>query len=279
MFDTNLTENFESVLSALAVTIQTLEAVKQPGARALTTRYLRIQKALGSAVREVHITLSELPANTLEAVRNALREYRYVFTTSYDLILYWCAGHEESFDGFADYFFCNDRLEFDPARTSMDGNITRLVYLHGALHLMVNENGVTRKLRRSDETLLDQFGKPDEADPLARPLLIAEGSASEKARIIQENDYLSFGLKRLRRSKYGLVVFGLSLRDEDAHLVEALNYRSKRPIAVGMRPQTKTENRRRKARIRELLDVDELYFFDATTHPLGNPDLAVGDER
>jgi hypothetical protein len=64
-----------------------------------------------------------------------------------------------------------------------------------------------RKRRSLGATLLEQFGEPDRTDPLTRPLLVVEGSAHEKARIINENDYLSFGLERLRRS-HGLVIFG-----------------------------------------------------------------------
>lgn len=242
LFEMNPTVNFESVLAGLAVTIQTLETLKEPAASRLRTRYLRVQRALGSAVRDVHIALADLPDGTREAVRDMLRDYRWVFTTSYDLVLYWCAGYGDSFDGFVDYFFCNGRLKFHPENTVVKGEVTCLAYLHGALHLLVDEKGVTRKRRSSAASLLEQFGSPDRDDPLARPLLIAEGNANEKSRIIKDNEYLSFGLDRLSRSKRGLVVFGLSLRDEDAHLVSALNSRPKRPIAVGLRlaPRPKT---------------------------------------
>ncbi len=197
-----------------------------------------------------------------------------MFTTSYDLVLYWCAGYGETFDGFADFFFCGDRLEFNPAKTLVERDATRLVYLHGALHLLVDGSGVARKRRSCDATLLEQFGEPDDAGVLTRPLLVAEGSAQEKSRIIHENAYLSFGLNQLRHSRDGLVIFGLGLRDEDAHLVSALNARCG-PVAVGMRPRTVSENRRGQARIRQLLDSDEVFFFDSTTHPLGDPALTI----
>jgi hypothetical protein len=274
LFDVGATVNFESVLAALTVTIRTLEALEEADAGRLRSRYLRVQKALGAAVRDVHMALSDLPDGTRETVREVLRDYRWVFTTSYDLVLYWCSGYGDSFDGFADFFFCNGRLEFNPDNTVIKGDRTRLVYLHGALHLLVDEKGVTRKRRSSDATLLKQFGTPDKENLSSRPLLVAEGKAQEKAQIIKDNEYLSFGLERLSRSRRGLVVFGLSLRDEDAHLVNALNARPKSPVAVGLRPRTRNENRSRQAHIRKLLDVEELYFFDATTHPLGDPALA-----
>jgi hypothetical protein len=275
LFEASATENFESVLGALAISIRTLETLGEPAAERLRTRYLRIQGALGAAVRGVHVPLGALSAGTREAVRSTLRGYRWVFSISYDLVLYWCAGYGESFDGFADLFFCNERLEFNPAKTAVEPDTTRLVYLHGALHLLVDGNGVARKRRSHAATLLEQFGEPDKTDSLVRPLLVAEGTAREKSRIIKENDYLSFGLNQLRRGRRGLVIFGLGLRDEDAHLVSAVNFRAKRPIAVGMRPRGRRENRRRQARIRALLDADQVFFFDSSTHPLGVPVLAT----
>lgn len=275
LFAAGATENFEGVLGALAVSIRTLDALAEPAVERLRMRHLRIQQALGAAVMGVHVPLSALPASTRAAVRATLRDYRWVFTTSYDLVLYWCAGYGESFDGFADFFFCNERLEFDPAKTVVERDATRLVYLHGALHLLVDAMGVARKRRSRDATLLEQFRKPASTDPLTRPLLVAEGSAREKARAIRANDYLSFGQQQLRHRQGGLVIFGLSLREEDAHLARALNCQPQCPIAVGMRPHAREENRRRQARVRQLLDAEELYFFDSRTHPLGDPALAA----
>lgn len=274
LFESDSTVNFESVLAALAVTMRTIDTLKEPGARRLQERYLRIQQALGAAVRDVHVPLSLLPETTRQTLQRELRKHRWVFTTSYDLVLYWCAGYRD-FRGFTDYFYSGgDRLEFHVENTSVRSDVTRLVYLHGALHLLVGEKGITRKRRSSGATLLEQFGVPDPKDPRSRPLLIAEGTATEKARIIADNEYLSFGLNRLRHTKHGLVVFGLSLREEDAHLVDALNHRTDRPIAVGLRAHNRSSNRRRQANIRKLLDIEELYFFDASTHPLGNTTLA-----
>jgi hypothetical protein len=273
LFEAGATENFEGVLGALAVSIRTLDTLSDPAVKRLRRRYLRIQRALGEAVRGVHVPLSALPASTRRVVRSTLRDYRWVYTTSYDLVLYWCAGFGESFSGFVDFFFCNERLEFDPARTAVECDATRLVYLHGALHLLVDGNGVARKRRSHGATLLEQFGEPEPTGALTRPLIVAEGSSHEKSSIITANDYLSFGLNQLRRSGRGLVIFGLSLRDEDTHLASTLNSRQGRPIAVAMRPRTRSENRRRQARIRGLLDTDQLYFFDSTTHPLDDPAL------
>jgi hypothetical protein len=153
--------------------------------------------------------------------------------------------------------------------------VTRLLYLHGALHLLIDADGVIRKRRSRGASLLAQFGHQHETQTLTRPLLVAEGCAQEKARIIHENAYLSFALEQLGHSRRALVVFGLSLRDEDAHIVNALNNCPSRPIAVAMRPHSPRQIRHHQARVRQLLDTDRLYFFDASTHPLGDQMLTM----
>jgi len=171
LFKASATENFESVLGTLAVSIRTLQALGDPAAARLRTRYLRIQATLGMAVRAVHMPLRALPARTRALLRATLRDYECVFTTSYDLLLYWCAGYGASFDGFTDFFFCNERLEFDPAKITVDPGVTRLLYLHGALHLLIDTDGVICKRRSRGASLLAQFGHQHAAETLTRPLL------------------------------------------------------------------------------------------------------------
>lgn len=274
LFEALKTQNFEVVLAALASAIETLEALANPAAKELRTRYRSVQGALGGAVREVHIPLSQFPLASRQAIKRALAEHRWVFTTNYDLLLYWSAGAGESFAGFADYFH-GEELRFDPQRTRIPPRRTRLLYLHGALHLTVNPDGTTTKTRRSACTLLAQFDKHDPADPNQRPLIVAEGSSQEKATAIRANEYLSFALQRLAENRAPLVIFGLGLREEDSHLVDALNTRPSRPLAVSIRRAPRSAIRSRQAELRSKLAAEELMFFDAATHPLGSAELAV----
>jgi hypothetical protein len=85
LFQANATENFESILAALAISIRRLETLGDPAADRLRSRYLRIQESLGAAVRGVHLPLGALPASTREAVRSTLRDYRWVIASSNSL--------------------------------------------------------------------------------------------------------------------------------------------------------------------------------------------------
>jgi hypothetical protein len=156
---------------------------------------------------------------------------------------------------------------------------TPIYYAHGALHLIVEGSGITRKLTKNNRTLLDQFGKPIEGDPEARPLLITEGSARDKLRAIEGNDYLMHVYETFKERPQPLVVFGHALGGQDRHLIDAINAHPDRPVAISMRKKKGKKLRERQADIWGKLEADEVFFFDAETHPLGSPDLTKTDPR
>jgi hypothetical protein len=268
-------KNFERVLGDLSIAIQ-MNGIAGVETEPLYERYRSIQHALGQAIREVHPNRHSVPGTTLATIRAVLEQFEWVFTTSYDLLIYWAMGYGGSYRPFKDHFRYAGRCQFDPARCDVYAQEIPVYYLHGALHLVVGSSGDAWKLRfTSLQSILDQFGQPIAGDPQARPLLVTEGSADEKRRTIESNDYLVHALDRLEREAYPTVVFGSRLGNEDEHLVEALS-ENPRPIAVSMLPHGS-----KKTRAREQIDLwgrleaEELYFFDATTHPLGSANLTA----
>jgi hypothetical protein len=265
--------NFERVLGDLSTAIRVAHVVRVDTAP-FYVRYYRVQQALGHAIRQVHCHRSQVPDIALQTIRSQMEGYEWIFTTSYDLLVYWAMGYGERYGTFKDHFRYGGRLEFDPLRAPVYEGEIPVYFLHGALHLMVGGTGVTWKLRRTGwETLLDQFGQPVPGDPQARPLLVTEGSSREKLQAIEANDYLAHCLGRLREMNLPLVVFGSSLGDEDRHLIDALNENPDRPIAISMHPRTRRELRERQGRIFGQLETEDLIFFDSTTHPLGASNL------
>jgi hypothetical protein len=268
------TENFERVLSDLNTAIRVNETLGQP-ADPIYARYRSIQRGLGHAVRAVHLIRSQIPDTALESIRGEMLRYEWIFSTSYDLLLYWAMGCGGSFEPFIDHFR-GPQLEFDPNNADVYAGRVPVYFLHGALHLVVSGSGVTWKLRRGAiQTVLDQFGEPIDGDPRARPLLVTEGTARDKLRAIESNVYLAHGLQRLRSVELPLVVFGSSLGSQDDHLLDALNEHPQRAIAVSLLPKTRRALAARQADVYARLETDELWFFDATTHPLGYPSLRV----
>jgi Domain of unknown function (DUF4917) len=271
------TRNFERVLSDLMTAMRVNRALGVDAGHILE-RYRSIQVALGRAIREVHVWQARIPDETLAAIRATLLGYEWLFTTSYDLLLYWAMKGPKNWKPFFDAFLPNDdgRCAFDPARTEVYAHQTPVYFLHGALHLVVGREDITWKLQRTGlKGLLDQFGHPIDGDPEARPLLVTEGSAREKLRAIEGNPYLAHALAQLEAVDVPLVVFGSSLAPQDSHLVDALNEHPSRPVAISMLPGPRREIAARKAELVGRLETDELLFFDARTHPLGAPALTV----
>lgn len=268
------TPNFERVLADLLTAIRvnrTLGLDTEP----LLERYQHIQRAFVQAVREVHLKLSQVPMSTRRTISETMAGFEWVFTTSYDLLVYWAMA-AGGFEPFMDHFRYGGRCEFDPRRTSVPANKVPVYFLHGALHLVVGGSGATWKLKQTDlDSILDQFGKPIKGDDQARPLLVTEGSAADKLAAIEDNSYLSHALGRLRGRDLPLVVFGSSLSEHDSHLSAALSENPDRPVAVSMLPAPKRRLLAQQVDISGRLEGTPLLFFDATTHPLGNPKLAV----
>jgi uncharacterized protein DUF4917 len=268
LFQALETRNFERVLAELASAIRMAEVLGQDPSPFLN-RYKSVQLALGMAVQAVHVKRTKIPEETLLRIGLVLQQQEYVFSTSYDLIIYW-AMHAVGYRGLCDCFWCDDN-SFDIAECDIPARRTPIYFLHGALHLVVMGSGVTRKLvHRNLETLLDQFGKPLDGDQQVRPLLITEASAQHKLQGIEGNDYLAHALDQLGKCDLPLVVFGSELSEQDQHLVDALNRNPSRPVAVSVRKEGKSEKeiRATKAIIRAGLDAHLLYFFDSSTHPL-----------
>jgi hypothetical protein len=268
------TTNFERVLADVNTAVRVAETVGVD-ATPIYERYRSIQQALGHAVRQVHLPRARVPAKALATIRSAMASSEWVFTTSYDLLIYWAMGHGGRYRPFKDHFRFGGRCEFDPRRHSVYEGEVPVYYLHGALHLVVDGSGTTWKRVGSLQTILDQFGQPIDGDSQARPLLVTEGSARDKLRAIEANEYLTRALDQLREMDLPLVVFGSGLGPQDEHLVAAIGEHPARPLAISMRAGPRAELLARQSEVFLHLGAERIYFYDAATHPLGARDLAA----
>jgi Domain of unknown function (DUF4917) len=223
----------------------------------------------------VHVPWEDVPATTLATIQRVMHQYEWVFTTNYDLLIYWAMGHEDNYGRLVDCFW-GTNCRFDPSDSDIRARSIPVFFLHGAMHLIAEESGRTRKLKRTAAlTLLDQFGQPIKGDPQARPLMVTEGSWQHKLQAIEANAYLAHVYERLRELDTPLVVFGSSFGEQDRHLTNALSAHPDRPVAVSMRPGPENDLRPRQREIYGRLEAQPLLFFDATTHPLGSSGLAA----
>ncbi len=272
MFERFETTNFEVVLGKLSDAIS-IAGILDERALAHRQRFRSVQTALGEAVRSVHLSRSEVPGVSLEAIKEELGCYKAIFSTCYDLIVYWAIGYEERYGDFRDCFW-GAQGSFDPDNCGIRPGNKPIYYMHGALHLIVDGSGTTRKLVADDRTLLDQFGEPVPGDPEARPLLISEGDARDKLRAIEANDYLLHVYEDFESRSGPLLVFGHALGKQDRHLIEAINANPERPVAISVVDGDAQEMRELRSAIWGKLKTEKVFFFDAATHPLAAGTLA-----
>ena len=136
------THNFEEVLRVIyhasLVNFYNQEAIEQ--------LYFNVQKSLIEAVSQSHVSYSDVP---IETIAEELKEFRSIFTTNYDLIPYWSLMGALSFRGFCDYFW-SSACEFDLSDTQIRGRKRPIYYLHGAIHLKTDPDGVVYKVTASE---------------------------------------------------------------------------------------------------------------------------------
>jgi hypothetical protein len=262
------TENFERVLAALATAVL---VNKSYGANTefLTAKYNAVRNALVEAVHAVHVPWALVSEDIRIGIRTELLKYRFVYSTNYDLLVYW-AIMEGGAEGFKDYFW--NAGMFSLSNTEVWGKPTTVLYLHGGLHLTKLVTGQTMKRTAGLMNLLDSFGTDPEG---ATPLFISEGSSDDKRRSIYNSDYLAFAYNEFSHHEGPLVIFGHSLGTGDGHLISAIRQQSTKRIAISIMPGEEHQIVEAKAHYIHYLPEFELFFFDAGTHPLGSPTLHI----
>jgi hypothetical protein len=153
-----------------------------------------------------------------------------------------------------------------------------LLYLHGGLHLVRNQDGTARKLMSTEGTLLGSFAINNTIKTLDDvPLFVNEGTAQDKLKTIRSSDYLSFCYDQLLGHGDGLCIFGHGLGEQDSHIIHALRQAKPKVVAVSIHPRTPAfiqHQKRHYAKVFEGTGV-ELRFFDSRTHALGSTKLRV----
>jgi len=260
IFDKLETSNFETVLKAIYHAL----IVSIDNEDALNTLYSDVRSALISAVKSIHPQFENVQ---VKDIAKELCYYRNVYTTNYDLILYWVILNELS-DKFIDFFWGCD-MPFKESQTEVFSSKIPIYYLHGALHLKSNIYGQSYKSRitlNHPEDFFDDIGARE------FPLFISEGHSDLKRQKIDENNYLRFCFNSLEQSTGSMLVFGHDLHEDfDRHIIEAIKNSQVDFVAVSVFSRLPTLRKSTfVARVREALAPINVVFFESASHPFGD---------
>ena len=245
VFDRLGTNNFEGVLRLLENAAWTAELY---GAPPEVPRQMRadveiVKRTLIEAVTNAHLPhTGSVTPEKYAAARRFIAPYHNIFTTNYDLLLYWtilqegAATHQDGFRSDADdpeapYVVFSERL----------GGNKGLFYLHGALHLSIADGQLRKHCwNRTGQRLTDLI-RAGLAEGVY-PLFVAEGTPEKKLEQIQRIGYLWYALDKLSRIETPLVVFGHAFSAADGHIANAIADNLKLPeMYVGLHGDPNSE--------------------------------------
>jgi len=270
------TNNFELIQESLISTkrVNKLFSIKD-NENKIDDAISSLKNGLIKSVRKNHPLASQIDFNhQLHNLSLQLNDFGDIFTLNYDLFLYHIImqmkkeSDKRNEDApYSDFFWGGELGE--PFKQFMgydEYNRKYVYYLHGALFLFkIPPN--TFKLKRGDsEELVSMIG--DAINNGHMPLFVSEGSYKEKLKAIERSTYLSFCYETLEGSINKLVIFGSSLSNQDAHIIDAIKYRGNNrelAIAIHIGNKSKGDLEKEIKRLKDRFKSHKIYFFDSET--------------
>lgn len=260
LFSEFKTTNFEEVLRYLEHSKIILNVINKPQIE-LNNLSDNIKSSLIQTLSVLH---PHYLVNSLSSGFNKMgNEFKYfncIFTTNYDLHLYWClTDHLQHFIDFFKNGFFSENWSLN--------NKTKIFYLHGALHLYNDSQGDIKKVQRTlNKTIIEQVGD-NLKDFNQYPKFITEGKYQDKFQKIKDCPYLSFCLKNLENNSDNLFIFGHTLNpDYEQHLIDAINKsNTKKRIVISLyiKDQIENEHREEMLKFTKMFKNHDLFFINS----------------
>lgn len=242
------TKNFEQIMRQLDNFIEMAKAFDSDGklTQILGKANLLLQKSLIDAVSSLHpehvFEISEEKSNACFAfLKEYLGEDGKVFSTNYDLLLYWVLMRNESKnanDGFG-------REHLNPVETrrkqedAQYGELywgknkeeQKIFHVHGTLPIFDTGIEIEKEVYRDRSYLLENI--KERMILKDYPVFVTAGDGKEKLKQIYHNRYLTYCYENLSNITGSLVSFGFSFGEYDYHIIDAVNKAAKRGAQSG----------------------------------------------
>lgn len=204
-----------------------------------------LKRGLINAIRALHPEhVYTIPEEKCLACANFLRPFLEsdgrIFTTNYDLLLYWILmrGGLPSIDGFGrdrespDEYVPPEDLEYSELRWGRNLPGQNVHYLHGALPLFDTGIEIVKE-EYAEAFLLEQIANRVEDGEY--PVFVTAGDGTQKLTHIRHNPYLQYSYEALASVEGSLVTFGFNFGEQDSHILAALQRATKNGQKVAKR--------------------------------------------
>lgn len=182
-----------------------------------------LKDSLIEAITNLHPKhVFEVPSSRSQTCALFLKDYLdsagSIFSTNYDLLLYWVLMRESGifnnnlYDGFS---------RGDNTDLTWESGSQNIFYLHGSLPLFDMGHCIIKEEYTNEQYLLDKIKKRINNDQY--PIFVTAGTVEEKMKIIFHNRYLSYCYNSLENLRGSLVVIGFNFGEYDTHIIDAIN--------------------------------------------------------
>lgn len=237
LFGAIKTKNFELVMQQLDTTLSILKAFGSDPALSdqIQSASQKLKETLLNSVQELHPEhVFKVPDGKSEACGAFLSQFLasggQIFTTNYDLLLYWVLlrqGVPDHIDGFGKEVTNYEELkegaekEYSDLFWGPNRDEQNVHFLHGALHLFDARTSVIKEQYSFDAYLLQNISARLQRGEY--PIFVTAGTSEDKLEHIKHNQYLSFCYDKLSTLSGSLVTFGFNFGQYDEHIIHAIN--------------------------------------------------------
>jgi len=169
-----------------------------------------------------------------------------VFTTNYDILLYWvlmrnmgttdecshCDGFGRELENPGERMRGED-AEYSDLIWGKNRDDQNVHYLHGALPIFDTGIDILKEEYTGDSNLLSNIKSRIEQKEY--PVFVTAGNGEEKLRHIRHNQYLSHCYDQLCEVEGSLVTFGFNFGEYDDHIIDAINVAAKHGARTGQK--------------------------------------------
>jgi predicted house-cleaning noncanonical NTP pyrophosphatase (MazG superfamily) len=201
-----------------------------------------LKKSLIDAIKELHpehvFAIPEEKSQACASFLNSfLAEDGEIFTTNYDLLLYWVLMRndlDKKGDGFGreaeetDEWIPEEDIQWSELRWGKHRDSQSIYYIHGALHLFDARIDIIKEEYTNEHVLLENVKARMKRKEY--PIFVTAGNGAEKLSHIRHNRYLSHCYDILSSLSGSLVCFGFGFGQYDEHIIAAINKATKKRI-------------------------------------------------